>query len=631
MQFVADCAAPPPPPAIAGSADLSGTLSYQVTGSGNGDSVRIEIGRITNNSRTTTTGTLHVTLRFTTGSSPFGTGYNVARESLSFAEDNGTLAPGESYANIRFTTDYRPPPAGTYYVHILVSQYPDLNTTLDTSTFTRRETIERGSGNSNTGGGASGGFIDLSGSLSYQVLGDSVRIEIGRIINNSRTTTTGTLFVTLHYSTGSSPSGIGYRTARQSLSFAANNGTLAPGAGYSNIRFTTDYRPPPAGTYYVHLYVSQHPNHSTILDSHTFTRRVTFGGSGSGSGSGNSNNVRDGASALQLNDVVSAVISPANDVDYWQFTLTESGVVTLETSGSTDTVGRLEDARGGLLAEDDDSGTNLNFQIQETLPAGTYYIRVAGYGGRTGNYRLSLDFEPDATGGSGSGGGNNTRGGASALQPNDVVSAAISPANDVDYWQFTLTESGVVTLETSGSTDTVGRLEDARGVALTGDDDSGTRQNFRIQETLPAGTYYIRATGYRGSTGNYTLSLDFEPDATGGGGSGSGNDVNTACFSSDICVILPLNSSVRGTISQPADIDVWGFTLTEPGTVTLETSGSLNTSGQLRDNIDEFFPLASDVDSGVGQNFRIQETLPAGTYLIIVSSFARYGGGGGHR
>ena len=213
------------------------------------------------------------------------------------------------------------------------------------------------------------------------------------------------------------------------------------------------------------------------------------------------------STTLQPNDVVHAMISPAGDVDYWQFTLTESGVVTLETSGSTDTVGLLEHAIGTPLSFDDDSGASLNFQIQETLPAGTYYIRVTGYdAGSIGDYTLSLDFEPDPE-------ANFEPDSEANIRPNDVAHAMISPAGDVDYWQFTLTESGVVTLETSGSTDTVGLLQNAMGAPLAGDDESGARSNFRIQETLPAGTYYIRVTGYAsGSVGDYTLSLDFEPD-----------------------------------------------------------------------------------------------------------------------
>ena len=214
------------------------------------------------------------------------------------------------------------------------------------------------------------------------------------------------------------------------------------------------------------------------------------------------------STTLQPNDVVQSMISPAGDVDYWQFTLTESGVVTLETSGSTDTLGLLLNGIGVPLVEDDDSGASLNFQIQETLPAGTYYIRVTGYTGDVGDYTLSLDFEPDPEANF------EPDSEASNIRPNDEVPAMISPAGDVDYWQFTLTESGVVTLETSGSTDTVGRLLNAIGTFLAFDDDSGAGINFRIQGTLPAGTYYIRVAGYAsGSIGDYTLSLDFEPDS----------------------------------------------------------------------------------------------------------------------
>ena len=342
-----------------------------------------------------------------------------------------------------------------------------------------------------------------------------------------------------------------------------------------------------------------------------------------------SSNPRDGAPTLRPNDVVHAMIS-ADDVDYWQFTLTEPGTVTLETETSVaasntigrmvrDTVGRLEDARGAPLAEDDDSGTNLNFQIQEALPAGTYYIRVTGYGtgratsladdhviiSRANYYILSLDFDPDSDGNNIRDGastpslsdGSNTRDDAPTLQPNDVVHAMISPAGDVDYWKFTLTEPDIVTLKTtSGSTDTVGWLEDARGVRLAEDDDSGTRLNFQIQETLPAGTYYIRVTGFNArNVGDYTLSLD-----------------------AGVPTLRP-NDVVHAMISSVDDVDDWQFTLTEPGTVTLETSGSTDTVGWLEDA--RGVRLAEDDDSGTRRNFRIQEALPAGTYYIRVTGF----------
>lgn len=60
---------------LAGSADMSGNLSFETSG----NTATIRVDRITNNTSNRTTGTLYVTLRFTSGSSPWGTGHNVAR------------------------------------------------------------------------------------------------------------------------------------------------------------------------------------------------------------------------------------------------------------------------------------------------------------------------------------------------------------------------------------------------------------------------------------------------------------------------------------------------------------------------------------------------------------------------
>ena len=330
--------------------------------------------------------------------------------------------------------------------------------------------------------------IELSGSTSVRVTGKTVTIEIDRITNISRTATTGPLNVILRFTTDNrgifySP-GNGHNAARESLSYLSNDGTLAPGESYEGVRFTTNYQAPLGGNYQAHLVVSQSPNLDTVqfpsLDTLlgqrtiTFSDTVTFGGN------------KIDALTMRPNDLFRAMFSRDNFIDDWKFTLLEPGVVTLQTMLPRDplrpidyTIGRLENANGVLLAEDNNSGTNLDFQIQEILPAGTYYLRVTavpevgdlGYGevalfGHEEYAPLRLDFEPDATSDVESGTGNDIRDGASILRPHDIAHAMISSANDVDYWQFTLTQPGLVTLETSGSRELGGLLEDARGVPL---------------------------------------------------------------------------------------------------------------------------------------------------------------------
>ncbi len=79
------------------------------------------------------------------------------------------------------------------------------------------------------------------------------------------------------------------------------------------------------------------------------------------------------------------------DYDVFSFVVTSQASRTIESSGSTDVRAELFDESGKRLAEDDDSGTGVNFQIvHPTLPAGRYFVRVEGENSATGAYSLSV-------------------------------------------------------------------------------------------------------------------------------------------------------------------------------------------------------------------------------------------------
>ena len=101
---------------------ISGSGSYSMSG----NRVTIEIDKVSNNSQGGRTGTLKVHLYATTASTPFARGYWIA--SASFAQqfvDSGRL-PGRSYfSDVSLTTELSRPPAGTYNVFLLITQYPE--------------------------------------------------------------------------------------------------------------------------------------------------------------------------------------------------------------------------------------------------------------------------------------------------------------------------------------------------------------------------------------------------------------------------------------------------------------------------------------------------------------------------
>ncbi len=80
-------------------------------------------------------------------------------------------------------------------------------------------------------------------------------------------------------------------------------------------------------------------------------------------------------------------INTADDIDYFQFSLPQAGVLVVETTGSTDTVGTIWQD-GEELASADTGGERQNFRLSTRVAAGPVVVAVEGNGSRTGDYAL---------------------------------------------------------------------------------------------------------------------------------------------------------------------------------------------------------------------------------------------------
>jgi hypothetical protein len=94
------------------------------------------------------------------------------------------------------------------------------------------------------------------------------------------------------------------------------------------------------------------------------------------------------ATTLTIGSSIAGAFNCGGDEDFFTFTLGSTTTLNIYTTGTTDTYGHLLNSAGQELAADDSSGSASNFSINQTLGAGTYYLRVRHAYGGTGSYQV---------------------------------------------------------------------------------------------------------------------------------------------------------------------------------------------------------------------------------------------------
>ena len=124
------------------------------------------------------------------------------------------------------------------------------------------------------------------------------------------------------------------------------------------------------------------------------TRPPPTGGGGGGGGGGSRDrhgNTPARATQVQLGESApwtastTGQINTSRDIDYFRLTVPHAGVLVVETTGSTDTVGTVwqDDEE---LDTADSGGTRRNFRLSVRVEAGPVVVAVEGNGTRTGAY-----------------------------------------------------------------------------------------------------------------------------------------------------------------------------------------------------------------------------------------------------
>ena len=137
-----------------------------------------------------------------------------------------------------------------------------------------------------------------------------------------------------------------------------------------------------------------------LTTTRTFSVTVTAPPPGPGGGGGGGEDSRDlhgntpaqatrvrlGSTAPWASSTVGQ-INTADDIDYFQFILPQAGVLVVETTSSTDTVGTVWQD-GEELASADAGGVRRNFRLSVRVAEGTVVVAVECNGSRTGDYTL---------------------------------------------------------------------------------------------------------------------------------------------------------------------------------------------------------------------------------------------------
>ena len=370
----------------------------------------------------------------------------------------------------------------------------------------------------------------------------------------------------------------------------------------NNFRIVRDVA---SGTYYVAV------RGASRSETGAYTLRVGFT---AGETSTDHGNTRIQATLVGSNSNTPSGLERAGDVDYFQIDVTETGRMTVETTGTTDTVGYLQGAQGQYLTGNDNAGAETNFRIVRDVTPGTYYVAVVGGDGRTatGSYTFSVRFTAGSGGSSTDHG--NSRSLATRVGLNTQTRGALERTGDVDYFRVEVVRAGRLTVDTSGGTDTFGYLGGASGDWLAQNDDSGTEANFRIARDVTPGTYYVAVIGGNGrtATGTYTLAVSVTVPEGGDGGSAADHGNSRA-----LATRVGLNTQTRGALERTGDVDYFRVEVARAGRLTVETTGDTDTVGYFGGADGRW--LGQNDDQGSDVNFRIVRQVNAGTYYVAVA------------
>ena len=309
----------------------------------------------------------------------------------------------------------------------------------------------------------------------------------------------------------------------------------------------------------------------------------------------------------------------ADGNDFFLLMPGQSGQLTIETTGNTDTYMEFYDASTReLLEENDDGGLNINARIRYGVEAGqSYIVMIRGYGPSTsGPYGFRAFFAPPREN---VGSWENPINYELGFNENStlLLDCEIPENGDEDFFLLVPDRNGRITIETTGNTDTYMYLYnyDTREL-LDENDDGGQNYNARIRHFVHSGIrYLVKIIGYGSyTTGPYGFRAylpnpaDLVPDEY---------EPNDDPFSAGW---IEIGVSQTHNFHHADDVDWVKFEVTQPGRYVIRTRGvdsnRLDTFIELFD--ENLNMITEDDDGGEYRDSRIALRLERGIYFLKV-------------
>jgi len=272
----------------------------------------------------------------------------------------------------------------------------------------------------------------------------------------------------------------------------------------------------------------------------------------------------------------------SNQEIWYSVKVPDTGILTVETTGGTDTYLEAFDTGRNLIKESDDDGADLNAKIDLIITQGaTYLFKLKGYEPQeSGAFRIFASHRsiPSIT----------------ELSLGTFRDGNI--ADGEEYW-YTIRapRNGILTVETTGSTDTALLVLDENNYKIGEDDDSGEEYNARSEIIVRQGkTYFFVLSAYSSAGGPYKIIANIK----------------------DLPAPTQLNPGTFLSGNLSSGQNYWySVRTTANGRLIVGTAGDIDSRLEAFNESLEL--ITSDDDSGENQNAKVEiNAEPNRTYLF---------------